>query len=1119
MTIEKITKKLERLDNDEYLQNLIAQANARSILLNTEETTRGFPRYTIKDDALNLLAFQYLNIGCQFAEAQDLNKARYPLEVGAKILDHLHSAELNKKDGSDYFALTAALAYYVSFQYSKSYILIGKTETNTKISQLVSMFLKRDFSNLQATLYEQFIDDSYSDQRITARYLEGGDDSLIYEITIAKALHNFLNYLFTGRQQAYEAARDTLEILKEIAELQQDPGIWWVIRLLLLIANGFQQSGLRNVLRGWFDIDRPILKSYINSLVYIPDRGIFELFITQRSSLEKVLRKDNSGSIVSIPTSSGKTRIAEIAILHCVNSDPDAKILYVAPFRSLAFEIENSLSKILRSKSISVSHLYGGSLYSALDQGMVDDSNVIIVTPEKAKAILRGNDDLVSQIKLIILDEGHLLGASKRLISNEVFYEELRLFVNRNVGRFLLLSAVLPNAEELSTWLTGSEDSVYRDSWRPSDERFGTLEWNGAAVTLNWLSTDKERECFNANFVRRKKVARLPRQRVDRYFPESKNDAVAATAYRLSKLGPVLLFVGLKKSVFVMAASFEKCIDNDDIFEWSDLDAWKAFELSCTEVYGADNNKWLNYAKVGILCHSAELHGDVRLPLERLMRTCKPRVIICTSTLGQGVNLGVSTVIFSTYYQAGTPLSSRDFWNIAGRAGRAFIDNEGKVLVALDTTIEDYKIVSNRKRIEEYFDRDNMDLAQSGLLISINELMRIAADQNVNFAHLLELVADNDISSLGDDAAEIDSKLDWIDDTILSLHTTFNQDADESTDWVDNHFRKSLAAIQASFDKDVQEQVVGFMKARLEGVRKKVGADRGFWKSVVKSGIPLNSDLEIEKQLPDIINLIEQFSQTHQDIDDLIKLSKELESILMTTPVLLDEGEAILSDQIDQIRDAWYHGEAMSQIFAFNNAENIITKLYSFNLPWLFNGISKKLKLLELNDEAEIVERLAVLCEVGLPRFECAKIYHAGIRSRVAAIEVGTLFEDSDKSIREYRNDLIKNQEMYIELVNETAQDWLKLLRISANQVHYLIDKVQDFTFDVGKENGYKLFPVRIKSEQYLVSEDLSEMFNDEDWAVDFSEVNSVPGIYFRYNASKGVWQMQVDNPYVQIRR
>ena len=141
------------------------------------------------------------------------------------------------------------------------------------------------------------------------------------------------------------------------------------------------------------------------------------------------------------------------------------------------------------------------------------------------------------------------------------------------------------------------------------------------------------------------------RQKKPRILPGNKNEAVAATAIKLKEFGTVLIFVGQKRSVFKMAESYLKCLgDHTEDYQWENYNVWKAFELSSMEIYG-ENNKWLEYAKKGILCHHGGLHADVRLPLERLMRKEKPPVIISTSTLGQGVNLGVSSVIFSTIRQ------------------------------------------------------------------------------------------------------------------------------------------------------------------------------------------------------------------------------------------------------------------------------------------------------------------------------------------------------------------------------------------------------------------------------------------------------------------------------------
>lgn len=1122
MTNEEIQEKLQRLNTDEGLQNLIAQANARSILLHTQENKENFPPFTITDEKLDILALQYLNIGCQFAENSNLESARHPLEIGANILEYVHSSNYNQRENSSYYGLIAALAYYASFQYSKSYILIGKIQVNTPIGELTALFLKRDFFNLKNLILSIVVDESYSDNNLAEAFEDEASENKIYEITIAKALNFFLLYLFYGNEDDLLKAKRDLEALRDIAELKQDPGIWWVIRLLLIITGGIQEASLWNVLSRFFDMDNKKVSSYIHSLIYSYPRGIYEFFITQRKSIDSVINGDENGVVISIPTSSGKTRIAEIAILDCLSNNTDAKVLYIAPFRSLAFEVETSLSNILRHEEISVSHLYGGALFSKLDENILSDSNVIIVTPEKAKAILRGNDEILSQIKLVIIDEGHLLGATRRLIANEVYYEEIRHYVEANNGKFLLLSAVLPNAEEIAKWLTGNNENVYKDSWRPSDERFGILAWNGKRVNLEWKSSDVERNSFNSSFIVQRTIPKTGRQIKDRVFPNDRNDAVAATAYKLRIFGPVLIFVGRKDSVFVMARSYLNCLEAGDRvdIDWQNND-WTAYELACTEMYGADN-EWLRFAKKGILCHNADLHSDVRLPLERLMRSSKPRVIICTSTLGQGVNLGVSTVIFSTLMQAGSSISKRDFWNIAGRAGRAFVDNEGKVLVALSTNDTPSRVRRTRTSIAEYLDRENMDLATSGLLYSISRLIAIANNEGINFEHFLEIVAENNINSLGDEASYFESMLGWIDDTLLSLHSINNPEEQEvSNDWIDTHFRKSLSYIQAESAPKTAEQVLAFVKARVDGISKKVGSDRGFWKSIIKSGIPLNSDLLIEERMQNITDYIDEYMVedllgSESSLNNLITLSKKIEELLNDLPVLLDEGADIISRDIDTIRNHWFNGVSMSKIIDFEKAESVITKLYSFILPWLFNGISKKFKLREQEDYANIMEKLAILCEAGLPRIETVKIYQSGIRSRASAVEVSNLYGDSEMTIRDYRRELIENKDAIQNNVSDIAQQWLELLTNSSDKKRVVIRKIENFELNVGQNHGDILIAKNVNNKQYLVSDDYQKIY-EVNIGIDFNQVNDVFGVYFQFSQRIGKWQMKVENPNVHL--
>ena len=138
MTFDQIQEKLDRIEKDSTLQNLIAQANARYILYNTAESVDNFPKYTIKDDKLNLLAFHYLNLGCRFIENEHLKNGIFPLEKGASILENIHGSPEVKTELGNYYGLISALSYYVCFQYSKAFILIKKIENDTVISKIVS---------------------------------------------------------------------------------------------------------------------------------------------------------------------------------------------------------------------------------------------------------------------------------------------------------------------------------------------------------------------------------------------------------------------------------------------------------------------------------------------------------------------------------------------------------------------------------------------------------------------------------------------------------------------------------------------------------------------------------------------------------------------------------------------------------------------------------------------------------------------------------------------------------------------------------------------------------------------------------------------------------------------
>ena len=540
--------------------------------------------------------------------------------------------------------------------------------------------------------------------------------------------------------------------------------------------------------------------------------------------------------------------------------------------------------------------------------------------------------------------------------------------------------------------------------------------------------------------------------------------------------------------------------------------------MACVESYGKDS-EWLKFAKMGIFCHNADLLSDVRLPLERLMRSEKPRVIIATSTLGQGVNLGVSTVIFSTLYQGKTLITKRDFWNIAGRAGRAFVDHEGKILVALDITRKDHNEIRwERNLISEYLNKDNIDTAESGCLTLIRSLKILSLRNGLSFDVLITLLADNRIEETELQSNKINDRLDWIDDSLLSLHYSNNPEGN-TLEWVDDYFTKSLAYLQTKYYEDIMgDEVIRFVKARIEGITKKVGGGKENWKKVVCSGIPINSDLQIEERIDKVIGFVQSYIVGDKTLENRISLLENIENTINDINVL-KEG-SIESADSRKIRSKWLSGVAMSDIAQHDNSISIITNHYSFKLPWILNGIAKKLRLRKLIDESEIIEELAILIELGLPNIKSVKIYQAGIRSRSSALEIANMYEDElwEKSIKTYKQDLITNADHYITQVSENAASWIKLLVKFSKREFFKIKKVPNFICKKVHEQTKRLIARLINNEQYLLSLDfvvVNKIRENSD--IDFSEVNNLNGIYFDYNENDELWEMTCVNPYIKF--
>ncbi|MBU7006046.1 DEAD/DEAH box helicase [Phosphitispora fastidiosa] len=1085
------------------IKNLIAQADARRILQEVKETTENYPNFdpSLTEKATHI-AYVLLSCGCSMVENEDAetNEGLLALEKAGKILSDTFSFNPNEDKDKNYNLLIAGMTLYAAKQYSRAFTVLKDIDSDFTVGQIIISFIKKDFASLMKATSNVFFSSAPAQSDLRCF------DEWVISHEVARCFFIIIDFIHTGNEENFIHANDILEKLLYLSSEDNLTLYWLIIRLLRIILSTFQNSSLWSVLPPLFPA-RHITEKYIRLLSNFKS-PVTEMWPSQTASLPLAVG-DNNGAVINLRTSGGKTRVAEIAILKTLSTHIMSKVLYLAPFRSLAFEIEQSLNKTFFPLGITVSQLYGGSTANVTDLELISQSQIIIATPEKAKALIRCGSGIEAEIKLIVIDEGHLLGAEERHIRNEMFLTHIKEFASRNEVRILLLSAVLPNADDLAQWVADDSALVAKSEWKPSLERLGLLLWDGTRVRLEWKS---DGEPFNPNFIQKAPLGFGLRRNL---FPNNKKEAIAATAVRLAQNGTVMIYSARANSINGLAGSVLLALgEHPEDYPW-DNSLWAVFQSICSEELNGDDIV-LKAARKGIICHSNRLPTLVRIAIERLMRSKPPLVIIASSTLGQGINVGISTVIVATPYYSSDSISNRDFWNICGRAGRAFADTEGKILYAIDTERKHWQVNNDKRLAQVYFDNQRMEEVQSGLFVALKAILWVARKTNTDFNLLVEAIG-NDFTEL--DISDkfsnwLNGLFDYLDDELLAMHEDFSAD-DKNIDWVDDVFRKSLALIQAEAENE--ELYLRLLRARTVALlnRVKNKTDR---KKLVASGVPLSVSKSILENIDFFRNLAISFAQElaegHNRIELMNNTIREMEIWSNENASgLMESVPAQLS--LDNIRRDWISGISLSTILnSEQNADTISKDYYGFTLPWVIHAISQ---MFDPEVEKGIVQTystLAMFVELGLPDETAASIYLAGVRSRSAALELSALDAFQNKTVAEIKQILLdlSSQETNF---SDKSRVWINLL-----SEFYKAQKPKTISFPAftWKKDGLpqKLYPREKNGEYFLTSSDgyFQEKVNSND-DLPFAKAANISGLFFELN--HGVWQLKSYNPLILV--
>ena len=385
--------------------------------------------------------------------------------------------------------------------------------------------------------------------------------------------------------------------------------------------------------------------------------GVAELYPPQEAAVEAGVA-DGESLVAAVPTASGKTLIAELAMLSAV--ERGGKALYIVPLRALASEKKTEFE---RWEEFGVTVGVSTGNYES-DGEWLATRDIIVATSEKVDSLIRNGAPWIDDLTCVVSDEVHLVDDPNRGPTLEVTLAKLRK-VNRGL-QTVALSATVGNADVIAEWL---DAELVESDWRPIDLRMGVHFGNA----VDFADGSKREVPVERG---EDQTARLVADALD-----TEEDGQG---------GSSLVFVNSRRNAESSARKLTDVtgprLTDDERGRLRDL----AEEIR--GVSDTDTSEDLADAVAqGSAFHHAGLASEHRSLVEDAFRDRLIKCISATPTLAAGVNTPARRVIVRDWrrydgeFGGMKPLDVLEVHQMCGRAGRPGLDPYGEaVLLAND---------------------------------------------------------------------------------------------------------------------------------------------------------------------------------------------------------------------------------------------------------------------------------------------------------------------------------------------------------------------------------------------------------------------------------------------------
>jgi len=408
------------------------------------------------------------------------------------------------------------------------------------------------------------------------------------------------------------------------------------------------------------------------------------LFPFQQRALEAIF--SGRSVLVAAPTGAGKTLVADFAIEQALSQE--RRVVYTSPIKALS----NQKFRDFREE-------YGEEAVGLMtgDVTLQPDAPLLIMTTEIFRNTIFEDPRRLHGFDFVIFDEVHYIDDRER----GTVWEEAIIYAPPHI-RIVGLSATVPNVKAFAAWIESVRevpvDVIIEEQrpvplthkvWIPGRGPRSLEEVKKYFIEIGRMRNQDRRGRQHGDRRSGRRSGRPPNRRTQWRVMERAGDDLVEHLTRHDLL-PAIYFCFSRRDCEGLA---RRHAARDLLTPEHREKMLKLFDDLAIryEVTERDETKSLrSMAARGVLFHHAGMLPIDKEIVERLFNSGLVRLLFATETFALGVNMPARTVCFHALSKfngvAFGPLLAREYWQMAGRAGRQGIDEKGWVFALLDET-------------------------------------------------------------------------------------------------------------------------------------------------------------------------------------------------------------------------------------------------------------------------------------------------------------------------------------------------------------------------------------------------------------------------------------------------